>query len=81
MTPWWCVGATQVARARRQCRRVWPATALLEELPALPPGTYSADIHLIMSDTHCDGQTNDFAMSCLPPGDSLALTRTFVVQP
>jgi hypothetical protein len=60
---------------------VWPATALLGELPPLQPGTYSADIHLIMSETHCDGQTTDFAMSCLSPGDSFGLTRTFVVQP
>jgi len=60
---------------------VWPTTALLGELPPLPPGSYSADIHFIMSDTHCDGQSDDFAKSCLPPGDSLALTRTFVVQP
>jgi hypothetical protein len=60
---------------------VWPATALLGELPPLPPGTYSADIHFVMSDTHCDGQTSDFAQSCLPPGDSFTLTRSFVVQP
>lgn len=59
---------------------VWPATALLGQLPALPAGAYSADIHFIMSDTHCDGQHADFAESCLPPGDSLALTRQFVVQ-
>ena len=64
-----------------EVQMVWPATALLGELSPLPPGSYSADIHFIMSDTHCDGQTDDFAKSCLPPGDSLALTRTFVVQP
>jgi len=58
-----------------------PATVLLGELPPLPPGTFSADIHFVMSDTHCDGQTSDFALSCLPPGDSFALTRNFVVQP
>lgn len=64
-----------------EVQMVWPATALLGELPPLPPGMYSAEIHFIMSDTHCDGQSDDFAKSCLPPGDSLALTRTFVVQP
>jgi hypothetical protein len=60
---------------------VLPATSLLGELPSLPPGTYSADIHLVMSDMHCDGQTTDAAASCLPAGDSLALTRNFVVLP
>lgn len=59
----------------------WPATALLGELPPLPSGTYSAEIHYVMSDTHCDGQSADFARSCLPPGDSAGLTRNFVVQP
>jgi hypothetical protein len=59
---------------------VWPATAMLAQLPALPTGAYSAEIHFIMSDTHCDGQHAVFADSCLPPGDSLALTRQFVVQ-
>lgn len=59
----------------------WPATALLGELPRLSPGIYSADIHFIMSDTHCDGQTDVFADSCLPPGDSFMLTRHFIVVP
>jgi hypothetical protein len=58
---------------------VWPATALLGQLPALPSGTYSADIHFVLSDTHCDGQTTDFSASCLTPGDNLALTRNFSV--
>lgn len=59
----------------------WPAAALLGELPPLPPGTYSADIHFVMSDAHCDGQHADFALSCLSPGDNFALTRDFVVVP
>jgi hypothetical protein len=58
-----------------------PATSLLGELPPLPPGIYSADIHFIMSDTHCDGLTADFAKSCLPPGDSFILPTHFVVVP
>jgi hypothetical protein len=60
---------------------VWPTTALLGKLPPLPPGDYSTDIHFVMSDTHCDGQTTDFAASCLPPGDTLAITRDFIVVP
>ena len=58
---------------------VLPATALLGQLPALPSGTYSADIHFVMSDTHCDGQTTDFSASCLTPGDNFTLTRDFSV--
>ena len=58
-----------------------PATSLLGRLPPLPPGSYSAEIHFVMSATHCDGQTADRAKSCLPAGDSVALTRTFVVTP
>jgi hypothetical protein len=61
---------------------VWPAVALLGELPRLlVPGSYRAEIHFLMSDTHCDGQTTDFAKSCLPPGDSFVLARDFTVVP
>lgn len=58
----------------------WPATSLLGVLPPLPPGSYSAEIHFVMTATHCDGQTTDRAKSCLSPGDNAVSTRRFVVR-
>ena len=60
---------------------VWPAASLLGRLPSLSPGAYSAEIHFDMLDTHCDGQSTDFSESCLPPGDTFVLARSFRVVP
>jgi hypothetical protein len=59
---------------------VWPSLSLLGRLPGLPPGKYSVDVHFVMLETTCDGQTDDFDLSCLPPGDSLAVTRDVIVS-
>lgn len=57
----------------------WPTVALLGKLPALAPGNYRAEIHLVLSAQHCDGQTGSVADSCLPAGDTLAISRGFTV--
>jgi hypothetical protein len=60
---------------------VKPAAALLGKLPPLPQGFYTAEVHFIMSDVHCDGQTPDRENSCLGRGDTFLLTRHFAVLP
>lgn len=60
---------------------VWPSLSLLGKLPGLPPGEYSAEVHFVLDETTCDGQTTDFDASCLPPGDTLVATRKLTVRP
>jgi hypothetical protein len=58
-----------------------PAVALLGKLPPLPLGTYSTEIHVTMSDTHCDGLGTDFDSHCLPPGETFLFPQDFSVVP
>ena len=58
-----------------------PAMAFLGKLPPLPLGTYSTEIHLIMSEPHCDGAGTDLANNCLVAGDNFLFPQNFSVVP